>query len=236
MKKIVILSMVLFSMFSYAQENYKVVIMSKKFDFLKKDNQYNLNTMCKLFFEKEGFTVYYDSEVLPNEIANNRCNALILNLVENNSMFSTKIKVELKDCQNNIIIASELFETREKVYDIAYNQVTRLALKSLEGFTKVKNLYLISQVNPIRKVEDKPALTNKEPSINLLSVWSTKNGYRLVNKHEKIIYQLFKTSNPIVFIAFKDDIQGVFTLNAKKSTFESYLNDILVVEAVEVEF
>lgn len=236
MKKIVILSMVLFSMFSYAQENYKVVIMSKKFDFLKKDNQYNLNTMCKLFFEKEGFTVYYDSEVLPNEIANNRCNALILNLVENNSMFSTKIKVELKDCQNNIIIASELFETREKVYDIAYNQVTRLALKSLEGFTKVKNLYLISQVNPIRKVEDKPALTNKEPSINLLSVWSTKNGYRLVNKHKKIIYQLFKTSNPIVFIAFKDDIQGVFTLNAKKSTFESYLNDILVVEAVEVEF
>jgi len=106
--------MLMFSMLSVAQDYYKVIVMPKKFDFLKEENQYNLNVLCKLFFEREGFKVYYASDNLPKEIANNRCNALFLNLVEENNMFKTKIQVELKDCQNNIVTFSEDGESRDK--------------------------------------------------------------------------------------------------------------------------
>ena len=49
-------------------------------------------------------------------------------------------------------------------------------------------------------------------------------------------FELLKTSNPIIFIAKKGSIQGVFTLNGMNSKFESYQNDVLVVEEVEVKF
>ena len=51
-----------------------------------------------------------------------------------------------------------------------------------------------------------------------------------------IKFELLKTSNPTIFIAKKGNFQGVFTLNGKNSKFESYQNDVLVVEEVEVKF
>ena len=41
-----------------AQENvnnYKYIIVPKKFDFLKEENQYRVNTFTKFLFEKQGF-------------------------------------------------------------------------------------------------------------------------------------------------------------------------------------
>ena len=139
MKKIIFLVTLFFSLLSIAQENYKIIIMPKKFDFLKEENEYNLNMLCKLFFEKEGFTVYYATDSMPSEIANNRCSALYLDLLENNTLFKTKVKVQLKDCQNNIVTFSSEPETREKNLNAAYNEVTRIALKSMKGVSKIKN-------------------------------------------------------------------------------------------------
>ena len=49
----------------------------------------------KSFFETEGFQVYYTTDNLPKEIANNRCNALFADVVENNSLFVSKLEVVL---------------------------------------------------------------------------------------------------------------------------------------------
>jgi hypothetical protein len=244
MKKIVFLSMLFFSMLSIAQENYKVIIMPKKFDFLKSENEYNLNVLCKSFFEKEGFQVYYITDKLPLEVANNRCNALFLDLIEDSNMFKTKIKIELKDCQNNVVSFSDETESREKNINAAYNEVTRAALISMKGFINVRNSYAVSAENK-KEVKESVVLTEEKVTSNkqeisienkkLVSV-ITKNGYNLVNENKNVKFELLKTSNPTIFIAKKGNVQGVFSLNGMNSVFESYQNNELIVEKVEVKF
>lgn len=247
MKKIVFLSMLFFSLLTIAQENYNILIMPKKFEFLKQENQYNLNVLCKTFFEKEGFQVFYITDNLPKEIANNRCNALFLDLVEDSNMFKTTIKVELKDCQNNIVTFSKEGESRDKSFDKAYNEATRIALLSLRGATKFKNLNIFKEVESkeevkVVKIEESELYLDVNPTKNIdsnnkiLNSEITKIGYNLVDENKNVKYELLKTSNPTIFIAKKGNIQGVFTLNGKNSKFESYQNDVLVVEEVEVKF
>lgn len=242
MKKLVFFAILMFSIVSVAQDHYNVIIMPKKFDVFKNENQYNLNVLCKTFFEKEGFIVYYDSDNLPNELANNRCSALLLNFVDDSNMFKTKIKVELKDCQKNIVTFSKEGESREKNFERAYNEATRAALVSLKGFTKFKN------PNSSKVIEDKKEI-NEELIVNnpvsteitnsnnkVLNSEITKNGYNLVDENKNVKFELLKTSNPTIFIAKKGTVQGVFTLNGMNSKFEYYQNNELVIEKIEVKF
>ena len=91
MQKLIFIIAVLFTISISAQSNYEVVIIPKKFSFLKEENKYNLNAVTKSFFETEGFKVYYAEDNLPKEIANNRCNALFADVVENNTLFVSKL-------------------------------------------------------------------------------------------------------------------------------------------------
>lgn len=244
MKKIIFLSIMFFSILTVAQENYNILIMSKKFEFLKQENQYNLNVLCKTFFEKEGFQVYYTTDNLPKKIANNRCDALFLDLVEDSNMFKTKIKVELKDCQNNIVTFSEEGESKDKNFERAYNDATRIALQSLAGKTtfkksnnvEVKKEVEISNVEELGLPLDTNPSKNTDSSSKVLNSEITKNGYNLIDENKNVKFELLKTSNPTIFIAKKGNVQGVFTLNGMSSKFESYQNNELVVEKVEVKY
>lgn len=239
MKKLVFLSMLFFSVLTIAQENYKVIVIPKKFDFLKVENQYNLNTLCELFFEKEGFAVFHDED-LPKEIANNRCNVLFLKLIDEGSIFTTKVKIEIKDCQNNIVAISDEAESREKDYKLAYNEVTRAALISMRGSLNITNSHINSNgISPKIEVK-KETLQNQATALSSsntgLNSVITSKGYNLVDENKNLKFELLKTTNPTIFIAKKGNIQGIFTLNGKNSKFESYQNDVLVVEEVEVKF
>ena len=48
--------------------------------------------------------------------------------------------------------------------------------------------------------------------------------------------ELLKTSNPSVFTAKKDVVTGILTLNGNDAKFESYQNDVLIVEEFKVKF
>ena len=75
MKKFVLL-LVLVSSSLLAQEKYATVVVPKQFMFQKEANQYGLNDLCKLFFEKEGFQVLQETDVMTDEMFNNRCEYL----------------------------------------------------------------------------------------------------------------------------------------------------------------
>ena len=47
-------------------------------------------------------------------------------------MFKTKLAVELKDCNDQVVFTSQIGESREKEYDKAYTQAVRNAFESLE--------------------------------------------------------------------------------------------------------
>ncbi|MFD2907311.1 hypothetical protein ACFSX9_01045 [Flavobacterium ardleyense] len=242
MKKIALLVLLLSYTFSVAQENYKYVIVPQKFSFFKEDNKYNTNYLTKTFFEKEGFKVFYDTDELPKEIGSNRCLALFVDAVERNSMFMTKIKIEVKDCSNKVIYTSEQGSSREKEYAKAYNTAFRSALTSLKGKVKFK---VTPQLQPKTEVElSKPVTAEiktsdavvKSAEQTALFAIPNQNGYKIVDDVPNVVYELLATSMENVYSAKKGVISGTFLKKNGEWFFEYYENDQLVAEKVNVKF
>ena len=241
MKKIVLFIAMFLSAFSFAQENYKYIIIPSQFSFLTETNKYGLNELTKTFFQSEGFEVYYENEKFPDELLKNRCLALYANAIENNTMFLTKIHFEIKDCTNNVLLKSELATSKEKQYKVAYTQTFRKALSSLKGkinFKKVDELEKIEVVKTPKEevVVSKNEIVTNTQATNTLFPIPIVNGFKLVNDKPETIFILKKTSADNVFIAQKDSKSGVLIKKSNSWFFEYYEGDKLLSEKVEVKF
>lgn len=244
MKKLILVFVVFVSYFSFSQEKYEYVIIPSKFEFLDK-NEYNLNALTKSFFETEGFKVYYDTDEFPLDLANNRCKAIYADAIENNNMFTTRITIQIKDCQNKIILESEKGSSREKSLQVAYNEVFRFALNSLKGKLNFKNDFNENKVVEItettsKKVEVKEELisnTNIGIDPNQLKAVLTKSGYNLVNYANNIIVVIKKTSIKDVFIAESESYKnGVLLKRNGEWYLEYYYGNQFFSEKVNVRF
>ena len=220
MKKILVLLIVLFSIISFAQKK-QIILISSKFDFQKEKNSYNINNMLKAILTSNNYEVYFDDAVLPIEIAQNRCNALTGVLVDNSNLFLTKVKLQVKDCQNNLLFETAEVKSREKNIQDGFIEVIKLLSPEIKKY--------------------KPAVfKNKEvvvPSSEIIATTNLKyqfieiaNGYAIMDATPKVVLQIYKTTNPNVFIADKFGMKGIYTKLENKGIFEYYLNDKLVVE------
>ncbi len=130
---ILIVCFVITSVFSQSNLNdYKYVIVPKKFDFLKQENQYRLNALTKFLFEKNGFTTVVEGELYPDDLAGNVCLGLSSDVEKGKGMFKTKLNIVLKNCQGAVVYTSEIGESRIKEYDKAFIEALRNAFKSFE--------------------------------------------------------------------------------------------------------
>ena len=220
MKKILALLIALFSIISFAQKK-QIILISSKFDFQKEKNSYNINNMLKAILTSNNYEVYFDDAVFPLEIAQNRCNALTGVLVDNSNLFLTKVKLQVKDCQNNLLIETAEVKSREKNIQDGFIEVIKLLSPEIKKY--------------------KPAVfKNKDvvvPSSEIIATTNLKyqiieiaNGYAIMDATPKVVLQIYKTTNPSIFIADKFGIKGVFTKSGNKGIFEYYLNDKLMVE------
>ena len=220
MKKILALLIALFSIISFAQKK-QIILISSKFDFQKEKNSYNINNMLKAILTSNNYEVYFDDAVFPLEIAQNRCNALTGVLVDNSNLFLTKVKLQIKDCQNNLLFETAEVKSREKNIQDGFIEVIKLLSPEIKKY--------------------KPAVfKNKDvvvPSSEIIATTNLKyqiieiaNGYAIMDATPKVVLQIYKTTNPSIFIADKFGIKGVFTKSGNKGIFEYYLNDKLMVE------
>lgn len=233
MKKLVLLFVFFLSSFSFAQESYKYAIIPKKFNFFKEENRFNLNSITKSFFENQGFEVYFDSDVLPEELSENRCLAIYVDAFEKSSLFLTKIHFEVKDCSNTILIKSELGSSREKDYKKAYNESFGKSLNSIKNKLNLKR----SNPNSIQIVDSKKEvlITPQNLSYNLFAI-PTSTGYKLVNEKPETVFLLNKTSDVTVFTAVKGNLNGVLIQKNSEWFFEYYEGEKLLSEKVQVKF
>jgi hypothetical protein len=121
---------------TFSQSNlnaYKYIIVPTRFDFLKEPDQYRLNGLTKFLFEKNGFQVLMEGTNYPEDLIRNRCLGLKSDLIKDSGMFKTKLTVELKDCNDQVVFTTEVGESREKEYDKAYTEALRNAFKSFDG-------------------------------------------------------------------------------------------------------
>lgn len=162
--------------------------------------------------QKYGFESYLDSEILPSDFASENCNKVYVDVVEDNSMMMTKVKVVLKDCYNQVLFTSDEGKSRLKEYTAAYNQALREAFASFEKLNHQYNGNVVPQKKEPQvetKVEAKPLNSGASNVGTSLFAQPINNGFQIINAEPKVLYKIYKTSIKDFFIATKGTTQGV---------------------------
>lgn len=247
MKKSFLLLLILVASWSYSQSvnDYKAVIIPLKYDFLKNENQYRLNTITKFNFIDAGFTALYTKDVLGEEY-NDRCNLLYVDVINESGFFTTKLYIVLKDCNDKIIYRSDVGKSSVKEYEVAYPEALNQAFQSIYDLqykyntNAVKNALVVAQAPAALVGKEVMAIEAKGNSsstdANLLYAQATPTGFQLIDSTPKVVMNLFKTSQPNSFIAIRDAVQGSLILNGNEWFFEYYQNGKLISEKIVVKF
>ncbi len=230
-KKIVlIISFMLISFYGTAQKdinNYKYIIVPKKFDFSKSEDQYQLNSLTKFLFNKYGYEAYFGDDDLPKDLEKNRCLALTSEVSNGKGgMFKTKVEIILKDCFGATVMTSAVGMSRVKEYDKSYNEAIRNAFKTFQTlnykYVPKEAVTLESEKEDVaevvkgdveNKIDKVPlavplvaavsvsAVDHKtEGNSELYYAQAIENGFQIVNAEPKIVMLLLTTAAENVFI------------------------------------
>ena len=242
MKKIVLL-FILISSYAFSQSvtDYQYVIVPVKFDFLKKEDQYGLNTLTKLLLQKYGFKAYLSTEEIPSDIDNQRCNFLYADVTENSGMMMTKIKIALKDCKEKVLFETQFGGSREKEFAAAYNQALREAGKS---FDKLDYKYNGKSTVTSEVIETKTEVVTPKKAIaptDISPLYSEplfakpygETGFQLLTNNTNVprfVMTIYKTSSPDCYFVNN----GVLLRKSGKWFLEYYKDDKLVSEQLSI--
>lgn len=246
MKNFILLFIAFTGISTFAQQSindYKYAVLPHKFDFMNAADQYEISSLTKKYLEQIGFTVFYNDEV-PREIANENCNKIYVNLNENNSMFTTRLTLLLKDCAGQVLFQSAEGESRDKMSKIAYTQALRQVFSSLNkaNYTYSGKELSGNAVQSAKPMELAPVPTQTAvpaetyDAKDMLFAQPIANGFQLIDTTPKVIYRLQLTSRKDVFIAQRDAVNGVLINADGNWIFEAYVGGKLIREAVKVKF
>lgn len=152
MKKLLVALVV--SLIAFANTNaqtsindYKYVVVPHYFDFLKGKNTYRLNTITRFLLKKKGLNAFMEDEIKARDYRDNKCLALKADVVNVPSMLKTKLKVLLKNCDDEVIFESEVGESKQKLFEKAYREALEKAFVSFEGinYTYKPNKEILSR-------------------------------------------------------------------------------------------
>jgi len=234
--------------FSQNLNQYKYALVPSKFSFLKEENMYNLNVLTKMFLQKYGFETYLSNETAPDDFVNTNCNKIFVDIVPNNNIFTTKVKVVIKDCKGTILCSSEEGSSRDKEYRVAYNEALRMAfdsfsvLKTHQYKPSEKSMGIVvdpAQTDVTIKKEDVLTKEIAKGSMDTkkYTAVATETGYNLLAvASEYKVFQIFKTSVNDVFIVNRDGVNGILINKNNSWFFEYYDKNVLKSETIKVEF
>lgn len=260
MKTRILFLMLFIASYSFSQSvnDYRGVIIPMKYDFLKSENQYRLQTITKANLQKAGFQAFYATESLPVEF-NDRCDLLYIDVKKENAFLVTKLYITFKDCYGTIIFQSSIGKSKEKEFDLAYSDALNEAFLSVYALhykyngTKAGSKAVIVPAAPVEEVpsvgipnvvvpvaaaniEVKNLKNSENNNASLLYAQPTSYGYQLVDSEPKVVLKVYKTSNPASYMATKGSVQGVLVSKDNQWFFEYYQNDKLISEKINVKF
>lgn len=253
MKKIFLLFALAFAGAAFAQEKtineYKYLVVPRKFEFFKEPNKYNMNELTKMVFEKYGFTVFYADQKLPDELALDKCKALYGDLDNDSGLLATNVYILIKDCGGKVLYKSGKGSSKTKDFKKAYVEALREASHSMVSlnYQYSGNSDIVSKANEIKNTpqqsqEIKPAVmapaTEVVPVVNENQLYAQPitNGYQLVDMSPKVVLKMYKTSQPDNFTAQGEGKNGVVFKKGGEWFFEYYKDDKLVSEKLNIKF
>ena len=204
----------------YAQNNingYKYIIVPKKFDFQKTADKYQLNSLTKFLFNKEGFTTLFEGDKMPQDLFDNPCLGLKANALNTSGMLSTKLTIELVDCRNTHVFTSLEGKSKIKDFKGAYHEALRKAFQS------VKDLNYRYDASLTTTISSQDATVNEEATIPLVEE-ETLEAEVTYPKKETIVVEDKEAIKEVVVSAVEEKISEV---NAKPVANEQTTENIL---------
>ncbi|MDR6846336.1 hypothetical protein [Flavobacterium granuli] len=239
--------------FSQSVNDYAAVVVPVKYDFLKSENEYRLSTLTKFNLQKAGFQAFYANEEIPTEF--NRCSLLNIDVLKENAFLITKLYVVFKDCNGKVIYKSEVGKSKEKEYEVAYVEALNMAFTSVYALHYKYNGKTIApnQNTPVASSATAPVVasvvpvttaavaanvpsSSVEPDGSVLFAQPIKNGFQLVDSTPKVVLKAYKTTNSSIYLASRENTQGVMILKENQWFFEYYEKDTLMSEIIKVKF
>ncbi len=135
MKKILVLLLVVspfFNVFAQNINQYKYILIPETYEFTGDVDQYQLNSLTKFLFEKEGFEALMAKGKKPADLKQNLCLALNTVIENNSGLFVTKFILKLENCNGEVVFESKEGRSREKDYKAAYHEALRDAFESVK--------------------------------------------------------------------------------------------------------
>ncbi len=249
MKKLTILFLFTAQVFSQTNINqYKYIDVPKKYDFLKSEDKYQLNSLTRFLFKKNGFLVLPDINEHPDDYRKDICTGLKLNVINTTSMFNTKLKIQLIDCNGKTVFTSKEGKSREKNYKKSYHEAMRNAFKSVEELNYVYTPIEKPVVNDVNIIKSSPSVEKEvekevieQVSVvktvvneNTLYAQPTVNGYQLVDMSPRVVFILKKTSIKDVYLIVGKD--GTVSYKNGKWVAEYYDGEDLKHEILSIKF
>jgi hypothetical protein len=163
MKNTIAVLFLFVSTIGMAQEqlnDYKYIIIPKKFEDFKQKNQYQTSTLVKYLFTEKGFDAVYEDE-LPQELKNNGCLGLHAKLVDGSSLFTTKTTVSLENCNGQEVFTTKEGKSKEKDYKDSYGEALREAFTSFDtmnysynGKAETSGSVTVNMENDVKKMDE----------------------------------------------------------------------------------
>jgi len=193
------------SFVSSAQINlndYKYIIVPKIFDSFGKVNQHQTSTYMKHLFTQKRFTAVYDDN-MPTDLSSDRCLGLVVDLIDNSSMFTTKTTIRLKDCNGKEVFLTQQGKSKKKEYQASYAEALD---KAFASFAPIKYTYEPKEL-------EEPVTVSFKNDIKTLDedAKHAKNQDSVVEQIATKDVQYYKDRTPI-----ETDIKSVETSNESK--------------------
>ncbi|WP_324023632.1 hypothetical protein QSV08_12290 [Maribacter sp. BPC-D8] len=166
MKIVIALVFTFIGFSSFAQTNlddYKYIIVPKKFDAFKNMNEHQTSTLVKHLFTGKGFVAVYDDQ-LPEDLKFNRCLGVMADLQDDSSLFSTKTIINLKDCNDKVVFSTMQGISKKKEYKASYSEAIRESMRSFNGMNysytakeKKDEAVTVNFRNDVKKLDESKA-------------------------------------------------------------------------------
>ncbi len=183
---------------------YKYIVVPKRFSCFKKENQHQTSTLVKHLFSNKGFKTAYEGN-LPEDLSANRCLGLYVDLVDDSSMFTTKASLTLKDCTGKEIFLTRQGRSKQKEYKEAFKEAITEAFGSFDAIgysykpkANEDGPVTVSFKNDVKKLEEKPKFDKYQDPMVKQDATLERQSYKDLRPVESDIKKAAKNENKMV--------------------------------------
>lgn len=226
---------------------YKYVSVPDRFDFLKTNDQYQMNSLTQFLLTKKGFTVLESIENYPSDLAANSCLLLDVNVEKIKGFLKTKLEVQFINCKKEVVFRSGIGTSKEKDFKMAYHQAIRAAFDSMEAlnynYEASAAIEISTPIETSKPVLPKPSVQTPSAPVFIASVdpvdspelpktliVSTAYGYDITDANGRVLYSIHPTMEEGIFII--DKLPGIAYKRGKRWVREYVLEKKTVIETL----